>query len=196
MAAAAETTPAVETARPAAESASQPVTEPAPANLDQAFAATTAEPVLAQSAPETAAPEPAQAQVPASPVPASSLNAEQTAVASHGEHPAASQADQSKEPADQHAVPPATSAEPAADHAQALGAPAHKAPEAAQQAVSGTNGHAVADLGEMLEQAGMQLVETKASTPVPQQPAPVKLGRPRKSAAVVADEPLQQVETH
>jgi ribonuclease E len=185
VAAAAEKTPAVETARPAAEPAGQAVAEPAPAIPDQALATTTAEPVLAQSAPETA-----QAQMPAGPVPvSSSLNAEQTAVAPHGEHPAASQADQAREPADQHAVPPATSAKPVADQAQALGAPA-------QQAVSGTNGHTVADLGEMLEQAGMQLVETKTSTPAPEQPAPVKLGRPRKSVAVVADEPLQQVETH
>src|SRR5690606_1241600 len=53
------------------------------------------------------------------------------------------------------------------------------------------------DLKQVLESAGMHLVETK-SAPAPDADTapPVRLGRPRKSVAVPAGEPLQQVETH
>ncbi|MGB5806432.1 hypothetical protein, partial [Castellaniella sp.] len=48
---------------------------------------------------------------------------------------------------------------------------------------------------ESLQAVGMQMIETRSSTPyVP--PAPRKpLGRARKPVAAVQDEPLQQVET-
>jgi ribonuclease E len=52
-------------------------------------------------------------------------------------------------------------------------------------------------LDAILADAGMQLIETRFPAPAaPAQEAPVRLGRARKPAPVVANEPLQQVETH
>ncbi|MDN5843431.1 MAG: Rne/Rng family ribonuclease [Alcaligenaceae bacterium] len=58
-----------------------------------------------------------------------------------------------------------------------------------------TSGAQAAGLEAVLVAAGMQLVETQAPATPYTPPAPVRLGRARKSAAVVQDEPLKQVET-
>lgn len=51
-------------------------------------------------------------------------------------------------------------------------------------------------IDEALKQAGIQLIETKTSSPsVEPQPEPVRLGRPRKAVQPVTNEPLQLVET-
>ena len=62
--------------------------------------------------------------------------------------------------------------------------------EASAETTNGTT------LDAVLADAGMQLIETRfPAAPAPAQ-APVRLGRARKPAPVVANEPLQQVETH
>lgn len=49
---------------------------------------------------------------------------------------------------------------------------------------------------DKLKEAGLQLVETAATTTSASQDKPVKLGRARKPASVVNTQPLQQIETH
>ncbi|MGG4773898.1 ribonuclease E/G [Paenalcaligenes sp. Me52] len=71
---------------------------------------------------------------------------------------------------------------------------------AEEQQVAATETSSIAHnnvaLDTQLEQAGLQLVETSVTTSFSYQAAPVKLGRPRKSAAQApAAEPLEQVET-
>ncbi|MGG4604471.1 Rne/Rng family ribonuclease [Paenalcaligenes sp. Me131] len=62
------------------------------------------------------------------------------------------------------------------------------------ETASVTHNHVALDA--QLEQAGLQLVETSATTSFTYQAAPVKLGRPRKAVAQAsAAEPLEQVET-
>ena len=53
------------------------------------------------------------------------------------------------------------------------------------------------NLGEVIAAAGLQMVETRTTAPVQQvqASAPVRLGRPRKTAAVIEQAPLEQVET-
>jgi ribonuclease E len=80
-------------------------------------------------------------------------------------------------------------------------APAATAPAAAPAATSATPAApAKAELIQVVEQAGMQWVETDRSKLVAAQEkmasaAPVKLGREPKVRPAVADEPLVQVET-
>ncbi|HLU00891.1 MAG TPA: Rne/Rng family ribonuclease [Burkholderiaceae bacterium] len=51
-------------------------------------------------------------------------------------------------------------------------------------------------LEEVLQSAGLQLIETRSSAPVVEDAPPVRLGRPRKArSSDVAQAPLQQVET-
>jgi ribonuclease E len=61
---------------------------------------------------------------------------------------------------------------------------------------AGTHAAATPSLQDVINASGLQLIETRAQ-PAPTAPAaaPVKLGRARKQAPVVAAEPLQQVET-
>ena len=75
---------------------------------------------------------------------------------------------------------------------------ASKAPEAAQNQTSLQNGQATRSdtLSQILNQAGMQLIETRPSAATPSSPqVPVQLGRARKPVKVVVEEPLEQVET-
>src|SRR5690606_10353052 len=77
--------------------------------------------------------------------------------------------------------------------AEAIATPQESATPPASQA-SQPNG-AETSLDQVLQAAGMQLIET-SSTPAPTTPSSsVKLGRARKSVTTVAAEPLQQVET-
>ncbi|WP_397474363.1 Rne/Rng family ribonuclease [Pusillimonas sp.] len=60
---------------------------------------------------------------------------------------------------------------------------------------NGTAAPRASSLDEAIRAAGMQLIETRSNAPAPA-PEPVeRLGRARKAAPMVADEPLQQVET-
>jgi ribonuclease E len=68
--------------------------------------------------------------------------------------------------------------------------------EPATAALTETNGQGVDTIKVMLEQAGMQLVETRATAAdTATQTTPVRLGRARKPVQVAASEPLEQVET-
>ncbi|WP_066455574.1 Rne/Rng family ribonuclease, partial [Castellaniella caeni] len=69
--------------------------------------------------------------------------------------------------------------------------------EAAAPASTGDHTHPIVlpPIDESLKAAGMQLIETHASPAPYVAPAPVKLGRARKSVNKQAEEPLQQVET-
>ncbi|NYT38310.1 Rne/Rng family ribonuclease [Allopusillimonas soli] len=67
--------------------------------------------------------------------------------------------------------------------------------DAEGRTLSPANGSA-STLDNILANAGMQLIETRAAAAPPAPEQPQRLGRARKPVAKVADEPLQQVETH
>ncbi|HLU20743.1 MAG TPA: Rne/Rng family ribonuclease [Pusillimonas sp.] len=110
--------------------------------------------------------------------------------------------------ADTEAV--ANETEPSAQKTVDAPADSHAAPAQEGVSVSSANGVSVPSpasqangkaatssksLEDVIRAAGLQLVETRADAPAPT-PEPVqRLGRPRKAAPVIADEPLQQVET-
>uniref|UniRef100_UPI003340A8D9 Rne/Rng family ribonuclease n=1 Tax=Castellaniella defragrans TaxID=75697 RepID=UPI003340A8D9 len=88
-----------------------------------------------------------------------------------------------------------------ADYALASrGAEAGQAPAATATAQDPRNDSAapiaIPSIGESLQAAGMQLIETHASGAAYVPPPPVRLGRTRKPAVTQQDEPLEQVETH
>ncbi len=88
---------------------------------------------------------------------------------------------------------------PAEQVAAAEPAQAAKVAESAGQSPIALNGAAPAGAGldDILQAAGMQLIETKPTSIAAPAPAPAaRLGRPRKPVAKVANESLQQVETH
>jgi ribonuclease E len=64
------------------------------------------------------------------------------------------------------------------------------------EAPSRLNGAARSSLQEVLTAAGMELIETKSAPAPVVDIEPVRLGRARKPVSRVAEEPLQQVETH
>ncbi|HWL27430.1 MAG TPA: Rne/Rng family ribonuclease [Burkholderiaceae bacterium] len=68
--------------------------------------------------------------------------------------------------------------------------------EQASGSVSRHNGAAAGPLQDVLAAAGMELIETKSAAAPVVEVEPVRLGRARKPVARVAQEPLQQVETH
>jgi len=123
--------------------------------------------------------------------------------------PAQNTAEEAVEPleASEPEVPPAPPSS-AAVIAAAEPAVPEQAADVQEQAVQApraqANGHdaaqsngAASSLQDIVSEAGMELIETKAGarldTP---QPPPARLGRARKPAATTASEPLQQVETH
>src|SRR5690606_13456313 len=61
---------------------------------------------------------------------------------------------------------------------------------------SGAQNNGVASIKAVLVEAGMELIETKSAPAPVVDVEPVRLGRARKPAPQVAEEPLQQVETH
>ena len=64
-----------------------------------------------------------------------------------------------------------------------------------QEAAPAVRPIALPPLDESLQAAGMQMIETRASTAEYAPPPPKPLGRARKPVAQAASEPLQQVET-
>jgi ribonuclease E len=111
-------------------------------------------------------------------------------------------------PAEQGAAAASTPAPaPAADLAAAApeaveteaATPAATAPLAEAtpaEATARLNGAARGSLQEVLTAAGMELIETKSAPAPVADIEPVRLGRARKPVSRVAEEPLQQVETH
>src|SRR5690606_33022016 len=104
------------------------------------------------------------------------------------------------EQAEPSAEPEAASAAQPSDAPEDTGAPVEETAPTRDQAPIAPHGaasKAETGLDEVLQSAGMQLIETKAALAQTEAPAPaVRLGRARKPAASVASEALQQVETH
>lgn len=181
-----ETAAAPAEAQPAAEA---PAVEAAPvetAAVETAAAQEETAPA-AEVAPETPAAEeavaPAQAEAAAEPVKAEAVEAQAEAVETVAT-PAETQ------PAAEAPAVEAAPVETAAVETQAAAAQA-PATEQAQKP-------AAAPLEAVLNAAGIELVETaRSATQDDYQPAPVRLGRPRKQRAAETEnsEPLQQVET-
>jgi ribonuclease E len=161
---------------------------------------------------ETAAPESAPAEQGAAaastpaPAPAADLAAAAPeAVETEAATPAATVPLAEATPAE---APPAKAppAETTATEAPAAVTPAAKAEsetaapvEAAvtpAEATARLNGAARSSLQEVLTAAGMELIETKSAPAPVADIEPVRLGRARKPVSRVAEEPLQQVETH
>ncbi|NGM87397.1 Rne/Rng family ribonuclease [Parapusillimonas sp. SGNA-6] len=88
----------------------------------------------------------------------------------------------------------------AVDETPAQAAPVTVAQPAAaassSQPASRHNGAATGSLSEVLAAVGMELIETKSAPAPVVDVQPVRLGRARKPVVHVAEEPLQQVETH
>ncbi|MGB7482285.1 MAG: hypothetical protein WA909_01315, partial [Castellaniella sp.] len=74
-------------------------------------------------------------------------------------------------------------------------AQATAAPVAAPAAQEASRPITLPSLDASLQAAGMQMVETRSSTPYAPPAPPKPLGRARKPVAPVQSEPLQQVET-
>ena len=164
-----ETAP-VETVTPAVEAAPAETVAPVEtAAVESVAPVETEAPVVAAPAEEEQASQPAESD---SATPEAAAPVAESVEASENLAPAA----QVQEPDTSAIEATATSA------SVATAAPADQASES---------------LHTMLETAGMQLIETKSVTTAPPPATPaVKLGRARKSVVQVADEPLQQVETH
>ena len=113
--------------------------------------------------------------------------------------PTAVQAPASGIPQLEQAVEAAPVTEPARETAtEAVQKPAQEAVAAQADALAGNGVTAPASVQEAAQQSGLQLIETRhdaVQTLVQEAPAP-RLGRPRRRSTAVADEPLQQVETH
>ena len=162
-----------------------PLAESTPAQATSADAATV-EPALVRTATVQAAPVEA-APAPATPVaPAAVETAPVQVTAAESIAPAAAP------------VQEATAAAPVAPVASpaevAMVAKPEAKPVVAASASTAQPKASFAALEDTLLAAGMELIETKAA-PVEAPVAPVRLGRARKSAAQVPNEPLQQVET-
>ena len=99
-------------------------------------------------------------------------------------------------PASPVLVPETASASPVSEEAMAAVSDEAQAdaPTDGKHPLNGKES-ANADLDEVLESAGLQLVETRSAAPTTAEQSPVRLGRPRKPRASTAQEPLQQVET-
>ncbi|QAA92801.1 Rne/Rng family ribonuclease [Pollutimonas thiosulfatoxidans] len=164
-----------------AQVAAAPIAEP----VDQVVESTAAEPVAVEAA-----------------------GTELVAVEEPVDEAVTSQAAPAQPPADEPAVLAPASVEPSVTPDTAITAspesevpaqePAAVEEVAAEQAPvaasSATNG-STAPLESVLAAAGMELVETRFPAAPASSTPPVKLGRGRKPAPVVAEEPLQQVET-
>ncbi len=167
----------------------EPVQASEPAEAAEPVAPETTEPVSehvasiesAASAEGTEAAERAEAGVAASEEPATS------------EEPVASEEPvTSEEPVEAAETAPVASPEPVERAERAESAPAAEATPATR-----LNGNAAPAIpAEVLESAGLQLVETRhEAASVAPDAEPIRLGRPRKPRGTVAAEPLQQVET-
>ncbi|NYT81841.1 Rne/Rng family ribonuclease [Alcaligenaceae bacterium] len=168
-----------------AHAAAEPVADvPASTGADVQEASTEPATVVA----ETAAVQP-DVQAPAETVPA------------HEEASITAQAPAAEpEQAEPSAEPEAASAAQSSEAPEDTGAPVEEAASTRDQApitLNGAASKAETGLDEVLQNAGMQLIETKAALAQTEAPAPaVRLGRARKPVASVASEALQQVETH
>jgi ribonuclease E len=98
--------------------------------------------------------------------------------------------------ADAERVVASTPEAPAKADAEATATPAAASSSAVAGVGSGKNGVTTDTLKEVLVAAGMELIETKSAPAPVAEVEPVRLGRARKAAPQVAEEPLQQVETH
>ena len=85
----------------------------------------------------------------------------------------------------------AAESSPTAEEIAAVTVPVAPEPKGASTSVPA----AESPLEEVLESAGLQLVETRSAAPVTVEEPPVRLGRARKPRHTVAEEPLKQVET-
>lgn len=197
-----EPAPAAEPEQAAPVSEAEPVSaEATPAELVQEQSAEpvqSQEPVAAQ--PEAPAQEVAEEPVQEAAEQAASEQAE-PAVAPIAEEPAQEEAAaQAEQPVQEEAAQEAPKASPAQEVTeQAVETAQEAAPAAAQPQVNGTAGATQpAELNAVLEAAGIELVETSRSAVQDDyQPAPVRMGRPRKRVVQAeSSEPLQQVETH
>lgn len=96
------------------------------------------------------------------------------------------------------AVAPEAAAPAGDDTAITASAPADNGTEEAEAAPVANNAeHASESLTQVIAAAGLHMIETNADavTPIPEA-APVKLGRPRKAAKVIATSELVQIETN
>ncbi|MFC4298250.1 Rne/Rng family ribonuclease [Castellaniella hirudinis] len=178
-----DTTPTIETHETPRFDPEVLVSETPAASVAAEAVTTTADEARAEApAAEAAAPAPVITEAPAAPVETAPVApvAEEAPVAVETAPVAPVQA----EPAPVQAEPAPVQAEPAPAQAEPAPAPV---PDASSPIALPSD--------ESLQAVGMQMIETRSSTPyVP--PAPPKpLGRARKPAAVVQSEPLQQVET-
>ncbi len=177
--------------------------QPAEADADAEATAETGTHATAQAGAATAAGSHAAAEAAAMPAveirtePALARPVAAEPVISGSDAPSAEDAGAQDEEAP--ALQSATAAH-AAEAAQATQAtqaePAHA--RAAGEAVTpnGAAPIAMPSIGESLQAAGMELIETRAPATPYVPPAPVRLGRARKPVVVRQDEPLEQVETH
>lgn len=158
-------------------------------------------PTAAETAAITDVPAAESASVEKAPLVAAAEPAAVEEVAAEQQHPVAETpaateevaavADETPAVAEQAAAP---AEEPVVGTAQ----PPAQVPALVQQqelSLAETSNGSVAPLENALAAAGMQLVETRFPAQAAPEAPPVRLGRSRKPAVVVAEEPLQQVET-
>ncbi|MGB3287741.1 MAG: Rne/Rng family ribonuclease [Burkholderiaceae bacterium] len=140
---------------------------------------------------ETAEPVESASVASAAPIEAAAQPAATATVQDSAPADAAAQQPLAEQPAaEAPVVPTAVSGQLPQEEAAPSEDPALLANSAAQ-----SDAKAAAPMSTMLADAGMQMIETRFSAPEVSV-APVRLGRARKPVAVVASEPLHQVETH
>ncbi|WP_368640330.1 Rne/Rng family ribonuclease [Castellaniella ginsengisoli] len=169
-----------------------PVTPVQPAEAAEAPAEAVPEPAPAT---ETAAPEPVETAPAPAPAPVLAAAPETAPIQEETPEPvvaASAEADVQPQEAPAAAAPEAaTQAEPESEPV----AQATAAPVAAPAAQEASRPITLPSLDASLQAAGMQMVETRSSTPYAPPAPPKPLGRARKPVAPVQSEPLQQVET-